>query len=42
MPKEELKKALVKSARAMYQSLPILLGIILLISLAHVVIPETV
>jgi len=40
--KTELKKALVKSARAMYKSLPILLGVILLISLANAIIPKAV
>ena len=42
MPKKELKQALVKSARVMYNSVPILLGVILLISLANTVIPKTV
>jgi len=42
MSREELKQALVKSARAMYKTLPILLGVILLISLANVVIPKAV
>ena len=42
MTKIELKQALVKSARAIYKSLPILLGVILLISLANAVIPKTV
>ncbi|MEA2035958.1 MAG: hypothetical protein U9O94_00510 [Nanoarchaeota archaeon] len=42
MAKTGLREALVKSARAMYKSLPILLGVILLISLANTVIPKAV
>ena len=42
MSKKELKQALVKSARAIYKSLPILLGVILLISLANAVIPKAI
>ena len=42
MSKKELNQAIVKSARAMYNSVPILLGIILLISLANAIMPKTV
>lgn len=40
--KKELKKAMIKAVRSMYKSLPVLFGILLLISLANVIIPKTV
>mgnify|MGYP006288148531 CR=1 FL=1 len=42
MAEKGFKEALVKSAKAMYNSLPILLGVILLISLADAIIPKAV
>ena len=35
------KEAMAKAARAMYRSLPIILGVIILVSLANVFIPKT-
>lgn len=40
--KQELKGAISKSVRVMYKSLPILVGAILLVSLANVLIPKTI
>ena len=38
--KKELRNAVVNSAKALWKSLPILIGIILLISLANAIIPK--
>lgn len=37
---KNFREAVIKSARALWKSLPILLGVIMLISLANVVIPK--
>jgi hypothetical protein len=39
---KRLKRAVIKSAQSMARSLPILLGVILLLSLAEAVIPKAV
>ena len=39
---KKLKQAIVKSAKAMYKSLPVLLGVILLVSLANTLIPKSI
>jgi len=39
---KKLKEALIKSAKSLYQTLPILIGAILLVSLANALIPKTV
>ncbi len=41
MDKERFKQALAKASRAMYRSLPIILGIIILVSLANVLVPKS-
>jgi len=38
---KKLKEALIKSAKSLYQTLPILIGAILLVSLANALIPKT-
>ena len=38
---KKLKEALIKSAKSLYQTLPILTGVILLVSLANALIPKT-
>jgi uncharacterized membrane protein YraQ (UPF0718 family) len=39
---ERLKKAIVSSAKAMYKALPVLIGVILLVSLADALIPKSI
>ena len=39
---EKLKQAIAKSARAMYKALPVLIGVILLVSLANTLIPKSI
>ena len=39
---KKLKQAIIKSAKAMYKSLPVLVGVILLVSLANALIPKSV
>jgi uncharacterized membrane protein YraQ (UPF0718 family) len=41
MEKRKIKGAFVKSARAMYRSLPIILGVIILVSIANTIIPKS-
>lgn len=41
MDKEKLKEATIKSARSLYRMLPVLIGVILLISLANAIIPKS-
>lgn len=41
MNKEKLRDAVAKSARALYKSLPVLLGVVLLVSLANALVPKT-
>lgn len=41
MDKSKLKKAAKKAGRSLYKSLPVLAGVILLISLANAVIPKS-
>ncbi len=41
MKEERLREATIKAARAMYRSLPIICGIIILVSLANVLIPKS-
>jgi len=40
MNKQKFKTAIVKASRAMYRSLPIILGVLILISLANVLVPK--
>ena len=42
MQKEKLKEALTKAAKGIYKSLPVLIGVILLISLANSLIPKSI
>ena len=37
----KLKEAIIKAAKSLWQTLPILIGVILLVSLANVLIPKT-
>ena len=37
----KLKEAVIKAAKSLYQTLPILIGVILLVRLANVLIPKT-
>lgn len=39
---KKLKSAIIKSAKAMYMSLPVLLGVLLLVSLANTLIPKSI
>lgn len=41
MQKEKLKEAVIKAARGIYKSLPVLIGVILLVSLANSLIPKS-
>ena len=41
MDKERLKQALAKASRAMYKSLPIVFGVIILVSLVNTLVPKT-
>ena len=41
MEKQKLKEAVTKAAKAIYKSLPVLIGVILLISLANSLIPKS-
>ncbi len=41
MDKERLRQALAKASRAMYKSLPIVFGVIILVSLVNTLVPKT-
>jgi len=41
MDKEKLKITTIKSIRSLYNSLPVLIGVVLLISLASIIIPKS-
>jgi uncharacterized membrane protein YraQ (UPF0718 family) len=41
MNNEKLKQAVIKAAKGLYKALPVLLGVILLVSLANALIPKT-
>ena len=41
MNREKLREAVKKAGRALYKSLPVLLGVVMLVSLANALIPKT-